>query len=113
MASQRARVPALQVPHPQCYLPLAGTEGAFVPFFSPDGQDVGFFAGNKLKKVSVERGKTTVLCDVSFRLGGSWGDDGNIVAGLSLASGLSRIPAGGGAVDRLTELKPGEGIISS
>jgi serine/threonine-protein kinase len=33
--------------------PIPGTEGAIDPFFSPDGQWVGFFAGGKLKKTSV------------------------------------------------------------
>jgi hypothetical protein len=87
--------------------PMAGTEGAYGPFFSPDGQAVGFFAGSKLKKTSVERGGVVVLCDTASEgLGGSWGEDGNIIAALnSIYSILSRIPSGGGTVQPVTELK--------
>lgn len=86
--------------------PLAGTEGAYGPFLSPDGQAVGFFAGGKLKKTSVERGGAVVLCDASTPLGGSWGEDGYIVAALTFGSGLSRVPVGGGTVQPVTELEP-------
>jgi hypothetical protein len=42
---------------------LAGTEGAYGPFFSPDAQWVAFFAGGKLKKISLEGGEPVILCD--------------------------------------------------
>jgi len=89
---------------------LAGTEGAYAPFFSPDGQWVAFFAGNKLKKISVEGGATVNLCDApsTNARGGSWGEDGNIVAALSTAGALSRIPSAGGMPTPATELAPGE-----
>ena len=45
--------------------PLPGTEGAADPFFSPDGQWIGFSAGGKLKKISVLGGTAIVLCDAS------------------------------------------------
>ena len=45
---------------------LAGTEGANSPFFSPDGQWLAFFAGGKLKKVSVTGGAAVNLCDASI-----------------------------------------------
>ena len=41
--------------------PVPGTEGAVTPFFSPDGQWLGFFAGGKLKKVSVGGGAALTL----------------------------------------------------
>ena len=86
---------------------LAGSEGAYGPFFSPDGQAVGFFAGGKLKKTSAERGGVVVLCDASQGIGGSWGEDGNIIAALNGFDGiLSRIPSGGGTVEPVKELKP-------
>ena len=88
--------------------PLGGTEGAYGPFYSPDGQAVGFFAGGKLKKTSIERGGVVVLSvDASQGIGGSWGEDGSIIAALNgPASVLSRIPSGGGTVQPVTELKP-------
>jgi serine/threonine-protein kinase len=74
--------------------PLPGTEGAAGPFFSPDGQWVAFHAGGKLKKISVNGGAAVVLCEAPVLVGGSWGEDGNIIAALSLR-GLSRIPSAG------------------
>lgn len=58
---------------------LAGTEGARGPFFSPDGEWVGFWAAGKLKKTPVGAGSPVVLCDATDLFGGSWGDDGTIV----------------------------------
>ena len=42
---------------------LAGTEGASSPFFSPDGQWIGFFAGTNLKKISISGGAPITICD--------------------------------------------------
>jgi len=87
---------------------LAGTQGAWGPFFSPDGQWVAFFAGATLKKISVEGGSAITLCDAPLGLGGSWGEDGNILAALSAAVGLSRIPSAGGTPTPVTDLQSGE-----
>src|ERR1700693_4545701 len=77
--------------------PLAGTENAFSPFFSPDGEWIGFFADGKLKKVPVEGGAAVTLCDAPDPDGASWGDDGNIVAALNgRPGGLWRVPSSGG-----------------
>jgi serine/threonine-protein kinase len=83
---------------------LSGTEGPRAPFFSPDNQWVAFFGGGKLKKVSVAGGAPIVLCNAVTGMGGSWGEDGTIIAPLIQAGGLYRIPAGGGAPAPLTEL---------
>jgi hypothetical protein len=58
---------------------LAGTEGAADPFFSPDAQWIGFFAGRKMKKISVQGGAAVTLCDAPSARGASWGEDGSIV----------------------------------
>jgi serine/threonine-protein kinase len=87
---------------------LSGTEGASAPFFSPDGQWVGFFAKGKLKKTRIDGGDPVALCDAPQGRGGSWGDDGNIIAALNTLTGLSVIPSGGGKPSTLTELPPGE-----
>ncbi len=83
---------------------LSGTENPADPFFSPDGQWIGFFAGQHLKKVSIQGGEPSTLCDVPTALrGADWGEDGNIVFGVAGLSGLARIPAtGGGAPQSLT-----------
>jgi Tol biopolymer transport system component/predicted Ser/Thr protein kinase len=83
---------------------LAGTEGAYAPFFSPDGRWIAFFTPGKLKKISVEGGTAIALCDSpGTGRGGSWGEDGSIIAALNTIGGLSRIPVAGGAPVPITE----------
>ena len=70
---------------------LTGPEGAFAPFFSPDGQWVAFSTvQGPLKKISVEGGSAITLCNTCGANGGSWGEDGNIVVafGKTLATNL-------------------------
>jgi len=75
---------------------LAGTEGAVDPFFSPDGQWIGFFAGQKLKKIPLQGGGVVSLCDnAGLGRGASWGEDGAIIANLD-SYHLFRVPAAGG-----------------
>ena len=91
---------------------LPGTEGGFDPFFSPDGQWIGFFGGGYLRKISVHGGAplslTSIVATQSGAQGASWGDDGNIVAAMGLMLPLVRVPAEGGAPQPLTKLRPGE-----
>jgi Tol biopolymer transport system component/predicted Ser/Thr protein kinase len=87
---------------------LPGTDGATAPFFSPDGQWVGFLARNKVNKISVEGGAVVPLGDITVFAGASWGEDGNILVGQAFSKGLTRIPAGGGAPEAVTELVNGE-----
>lgn len=89
-------------------VPLAGTEDAYGPFFSPAGDWIGFFAGGKLKKIAVGGGATVTLCDAPLGFGGSWGDDGNIIAVLNRGGTLVRIPAAGGTPVPVTKLNAGE-----
>jgi hypothetical protein len=64
--------------------PLAGTEGASGPFFSPSGDWIGFFTPGALKRISVADGDVETI----YAGGGAgdprrtatWGDDGTIVA---------------------------------
>ena len=85
---------------------LSGTEEPQAPFFSPDGQWVGFFASGILYKVSIQKGQVIPLCDGSLENGASWGEDGNIIAGFNFR--LARIPSAGGTPTPVTELMPGE-----
>ena len=87
---------------------LFATEGANEPFFSPDGQWIGFFAKGKLKKTRIDGGEPISLCDAPQGRGASWGEDGNIIAALNTDVGLSKIPSGGGNVVPASELGPGE-----
>ena len=81
---------------------LPGTEGGTLPFFSPDGRSIGFWADNTLKTTNVD-GATTpnVVCGVELPLGGTWTTDGAIIFG-SINHGLQRVPAVGGSPQPLT-----------
>src|SRR5262249_41182789 len=82
---------------------LAGTQGAFDPFFSPDGQWIGFFANGKLKRFPVQGGAPVELCDAPTEQGASWGRNDVIIAALGIVGGLSRIPAEGGTPELVTK----------
>ena len=85
---------------------LAITQGATSPFFSPDGQWIGFTASGKLRKISVEGGTEIVLCDTgSSYTGDDWGEDGNIIASLRISGGLSQVSSAGGTPTPVTELQ--------
>jgi serine/threonine-protein kinase len=76
--------------------PIRGTEGAHYPFFSPDGQWLGFFTQNGLKKVPAEGGPATLIAPAGNRLGASWGPDQTIAFASSGSPDLMVVPAAGG-----------------
>ena len=81
--------------------PVAGTEGASWPTFSPDGRWIAYFAGGKLAKVPLGGGVPVTLADVPAGVAASWGDDAHVYlarAGL----GISRVPEAGGPEEVLT-----------
>jgi serine/threonine-protein kinase len=86
-------------------MPVAGTDGAEAPFFSPDGKSIGFFAGGKLKKIDAAGGTPVTLCDAPSQREGSWADDDNIVFAATNAGGLSRVPSRGGTPQVVTQLE--------
>jgi Tol biopolymer transport system component len=90
-------------------LPLAGTDGAEAPFFSPDGKFIAFFADGKLKKIDASGGTPVTLCDAPSQRAGSWGDDDNIVFAATNHGGLSSVPASGGTPRPVTKLDPERG----
>ena len=77
--------------------PLAGTEGSYSqPFFSPDGESVGFFTDNQMKRVSLSGGGAISICNIA--LGGvsaTWGPNDMIVFSDASFS-LYRVSAAGG-----------------
>jgi serine/threonine-protein kinase len=88
-------------------LPLAGTEGAIGPSFSPDGKWIGFVARGRLMKVPAFGGPVVDLCAINNNArGASWGPDGSIYASLSATLGLMRVPAAGGDPQPFTILDP-------
>ena len=90
--------------------PLAGTEGAREPFFSPDGHWIGFSADGKLKKVSVTGGAAVVLCDAPNLRGAFWTEDESIVFLPNSGAGVAllKVPAAGGKPEPFTKLEEGE-----
>ncbi|MCM2257765.1 MAG: protein kinase, partial [Vicinamibacteria bacterium] len=83
---------------------LEQTEGGELPFWSPDGTRLGFFADGKLKKIDPRGGPAQDIAEAPNARGGAWGPDGRIVFAASFREGLSVVPAGGGAPQRLTTL---------
>jgi serine/threonine protein kinase/Tol biopolymer transport system component len=87
--------------------PLAGTEGAAFPFWSPDSRFIAFFADGKLKKIDASGGPALTLADAPVGRGGSWSPDGVIIfAPINFAGSLLRVSSAGGAS---TSLSPAQG----
>jgi Tol biopolymer transport system component len=82
--------------------PIPGTEGGVSPFFSPDGQWLGFFVGGKLKKVSVSGGPALTLGDAALPHGGSWDSQGMIAFSPTQVSALQQVSDAGGTPQPLT-----------
>jgi serine/threonine-protein kinase len=96
---------------PQLYLrplggleaqPIPGTEGGIQPFFSPDGQWLGFFADGKVKKISVTGGEASSLADAVDPRGASWGSRGTIIFAPTRTSVLMKVSDIGSASQPLT-----------
>jgi len=87
---------------------LPGTEMAAAPFFSPDGQWVGFSVRGKVNKISIEGGAVVPLADVNNFSGASWDEDGSILLGEGPGGDLVRIPSGGGTPETVEGLGKGE-----
>ena len=89
---------------------LPGTSGAILPFFSPDGQWVGFFAPGeqRLKRIAIAGGTALPIANVSNFAGAAWGADGVIVFASAAGAGLSKISVRGGEQQPFTQLDSGE-----
>ncbi len=84
--------------------PLADTDGAGYPFWSPDSRFLGFFAGGKLKKIDASGEPPQVLCDAQSGRGGTWNREGVILFSPSLRDALQRVSSAGGSPAPATEL---------
>ena len=89
--------------------PVPGTDNAYYPMFSPDGEWVAFFSGGKLKKVALAGGTPVSVCDAPHGRGGYWGPDGMIIFSPSYDTPLYRVPAAGGTAEKLTSLDQEQG----
>jgi serine/threonine protein kinase/Tol biopolymer transport system component len=75
---------------------LPGTDEATMPFWSPDGRSLGFFADGKLKTIDVTGGPPHVLCDAPSGAGGTWNSNGTILFAPSPTSALFSVSATAG-----------------
>ena len=76
--------------------PLAGTEGASYPFWSPDGGSIAFFANHMLERIDLSSGMVLTICAAPGGRGGTWNEQGMIVFAPVPSGGLYRVPAVGG-----------------
>ena len=84
--------------------PLAGTEGAGSPFWSPDSRSVGFFADGWLKRLDIAGGPPQTVTTASIPRGGSWSADGVILFTPTSAGPVMRVSASGGDAVPVTRL---------
>ena len=84
------------------------TQGALLPFWSPDSQFVGFWAGGKLKKVRASGGAIETIYSVPEIAQGAWGPNGTILFAKAVNSPIFRVPPGGGLAAAVTSLLPGQ-----
>ena len=83
---------------------LDRTDGARFPFWSPDSNDIAFFADAKLKRIAVSGGSPLTICDAPNPDGGAWSRDGVIIFAPESNGALQRVPASGGVPAALTTL---------
>ena len=92
--------------------PLGGTEGSAptIPFFSPDGQWIGFYStrDDQLKKIALSGGAAVTLCDTGNPYGASWAADDTIVFGQG-GGGIFQVSAAGGTPELLIPIDPDSG----
>ncbi|MFY9559943.1 MAG: protein kinase [Terriglobales bacterium] len=86
-------------------IPIPGTEDGMTPFFSPDGEWLGFVANDgKLRKVSLRGGNAVTVTEPAAVIGGSWGADGTIYFLNAFGTGIYAVPAAGGQPRQVTRI---------
>jgi eukaryotic-like serine/threonine-protein kinase len=84
--------------------PISGTEGAYCPFFSPNGEWLGFISEDYMvKKIPVRGGTSTVVANEAAPIGAAWADDDTIYYSRSFFGGMYAVPSGGGQPKQLTQ----------
>jgi serine/threonine protein kinase len=92
---------------------LPGTEGASLPFWSPDSRSIGFFADARLKRVDIDGGSAKILASASYGLGGTWNRDGMILFGPVPGRPILRVSATGGPVTGDEDMYSAAGNVTS
>jgi serine/threonine-protein kinase len=78
--------------------PIEGTLGAIHPFFSPDGQSIGFLTKEKVKVVGFKGGAPRPLCNVVLPVAATWTNQNLIYIG-SDDGRLWRVSSEGGDIE--------------
>jgi eukaryotic-like serine/threonine-protein kinase len=86
--------------------PLAQTDGAVYPFWSPDNRTVAFFADGRLKRIDIDGGGVQTLATALNARGGTWSRDGTILFAPIPNGPILRMPAIGGEPTAVTRLEP-------
>lgn len=83
----------------------SGTERGQMPFWSPDGRQIGFFVDGKLKTVPILGGAPITICDeVTSPRGGVWAPDNTILFTPTQSAVVHRVSASGGKPEPITHL---------
>jgi Tol biopolymer transport system component len=91
--------------------PIAGSEDASNPFWSPDSREIAFFVPGKLKKVAVSGGTVTDICPAGiFSMGGAWSTRG-VILFSTFASAIKRVPENGGTPEAVAGAAPSNDAI--
>jgi Tol biopolymer transport system component/aminoglycoside phosphotransferase (APT) family kinase protein len=87
--------------------PIAGTEGARLPFWSPDSRSIGFYAPTeRLSRVDIDGGRPQPLALAPSGLGAAWSPNGTILFSPDTLTPLFSVPASGGETKEVTHLVP-------
>ena len=84
--------------------PLPGTEGAKLPFWSPDGREIAFFRAGMLHRMELDGGNAQPICPATSARGGAWSRRGVIVFAPAASGPLLQVPASGGETRPVTTL---------
>jgi serine/threonine-protein kinase len=111
-SGREMRLRALDQLHDTQLTTGASTDGPYHPFFSPDGEWLGFVTATDLKKIPITGGTPISLCKVNRSRGATWLEDNTIVIAASPDEGLSRVSASGGELQPLTTLDEAAGELT-
>jgi eukaryotic-like serine/threonine-protein kinase len=92
--------------------PLAGTDDAWAPFWSPDSRFIAFTAGASLKKAPATGGPAETITASPADYGGTWNRDGVILFSTGPGSAILRVPSAGGSTTPVTSMNASQQAIA-